>query len=323
MEQVLIDRRLRRISYSSRELFALCERKFELYRKNKKPEETSEILNSKSGCNFAFGHLVGEGIQLTLQGHEWDTILFQLFLHWKPDLMLYVESTKKSFWHGILAVQKFRAAYEAGLLEGWEILSSEEVLTHFGTTEAVEVPFAITLPNGFIYIGFVDAILWHPETGRVMILEIKTTASKIISPAQYKNSSQALGYSVILDKLFPDLSSYDVKYLIYSSTMEDWTVYDFGKSFLARAQWLQELLMDCQRIELCEKMGVFPMRGGSCRSFNQDCQYFENPACTMSNAYVTDPLTPEWEAVLDKELEDVKFFVTFEELVQAQLDRSM
>lgn len=315
-----IDRRLTRLSYSSRETFAICPRKYELYKLTKRPEETQERHNSSSGITFSFGHAVGAGVQAVLNSsQDNDAIVLATAMAWSSDLLAYNDKSKKSLFHAILAVQKFQAAYSCGLLEGWEILSGPQVAELFGVEKAAEVPFAIHLPNGYVYIGYVDAILWNPETGQVMILELKTTGSKVISSATYKNSSQALGYSVVLDKLFPELSSYTVKYMVYSTTLEEWSILDFGKSYLQRALWLQELWMDTQQIDTYATAGVFPMRGGSCRHFNQDCQYFESPACTMSNTYITDALTEDWNAKLDAELAGIKFHVSFEELVQAQL----
>jgi hypothetical protein len=113
---------------------------------------------------------------------------------------------------------------------------------HYEGKPACELSFAIYLPDGFIYRGFVDAVLRNRKTGAVRVLECKTHSGTTINPATYKNSAQAIGYSIVLDAIFPELSSYDVLYHAYSSKREEYEMIPFEKSYYARALWIRELL---------------------------------------------------------------------------------
>lgn len=62
-----IDYRVRQLSYSSMLTLHSCPRKFQLYRlrTTHRAEETA-----KSTVTFAFGHIVGEAIQLAIEGYS-------------------------------------------------------------------------------------------------------------------------------------------------------------------------------------------------------------------------------------------------------------
>jgi hypothetical protein len=299
-----IDYRIRQISYSSLLTLHSCPRKFQLYRL-RTTHRTEEDL--KSTITFAFGHIVGEGIQLALAGKTEEEIIWQLYLMWHTDLLALDERNHKSFWYGIHAVQKFLALRSQGFLQEYE-------LVYYNGRPACELSFSIVFPDGFRLRGFVDAVLQHRETGKVIVLECKTTGSTALNPATYKNSSQAIGYSVVLDHIFPDLSHYEVLYLIYQTKGKEYTTIPFTKSFLQRALWLRELILDIEIIKMYEEAGVYPMRGESCVAFGRDCEYLQT--CTLSTDYLTKPCTSEEE---DKT--EYQVIVTLGDLLDSQLNR--
>ena len=154
-----------------------------------------------------------------------------------------------------------------------------------------------------------------------MVLEVKTTSATSLNPAQYKNSAQAVGYSVVLDHLFPELSSYEVLYLVYTTKSLEYTSLPFTKSYLQRALWIQELLLDVELIQLYESRGVYPMHGESCLQYYRECKFLQT--CTMSTSLLTSPETPESvEKRLQKESE-YQIQVTVEDLIQAQLRKEL
>src|ERR1043166_966462 len=62
-----IDYRIRQLSYSSVNTLNQCSRKYELYkRRSTRSSEESE----QSSVTFAFGHVVGEGIQAVMRGED-------------------------------------------------------------------------------------------------------------------------------------------------------------------------------------------------------------------------------------------------------------
>ena len=71
-----IDPRIKLLSYSSLLTLHACPRKFQL----NKLRATKATATEEQGITFAFGHIVGEGIQLVLAGASMPVILFKLFL---------------------------------------------------------------------------------------------------------------------------------------------------------------------------------------------------------------------------------------------------
>lgn len=301
-----IDYRIRQLSYSSLLTLHTCPRKFELY---KKRTEHRAAESETSTITFSFGHVVGEAIQLALTpGISYEQIVMKMFTTWYADLFSYDGKGAKSFWDAMIALKRFLSLRESGFLQEYELVFHEG-------KPACELSFCIIFPDGFRYRGYVDAVLRHKITGEVLVLECKTTGSKSLSPTTYKNSAQAIGYSIVLDAIFDSLSSYQVLYLIYQTHSRDYTTIPFVKTYLQRALWIQELLLDIETIKLYESAGVYPMRGESCYNFFRDCEYLQS--CTMSNTYITKPCTPEVE---DKEVYQIN--LSLADLIENQLGKT-
>jgi hypothetical protein len=301
-----IDYRIRQLSYSSLLTLHTCPRKFELYKK--RTEHRAEESET-STITFSFGHVVGEAIQLALTpGISYSEIVMKMFTTWHADLFSYDEKGAKSFWDAMIALKRFLSLRESGFLQEYELVFHEG-------KPACELSFCINFPDGFRYRGYVDAVLRHTVSGEVLVLECKTTGSKSLSPTTYKNSAQAIGYSIVLDVLFEHLSSYQVLYLIYQTHSREYTTIPFVKTYLQRALWIQELLLDIETIKLYEAASVYPMRGESCYNFFRDCEYLQS--CTMSNTYITKPCTPEVE---DKEVYQIN--LSLADLLENQLGKT-
>jgi PD-(D/E)XK nuclease superfamily len=300
-----IDYRIRQLSYSSLLTLHSCPRKFQLYRL-RTTHRTEE--SQQSTITFAFGHVVGEAIQLALEGATEQDIIFKMFQGWHTDLLAEDTKLNKSFFQAVIAIQRFLALRNAGFLKEYE-------LVYYNGKPACELSFAINFPDGFRLRGFVDAVLRHKLTGKVVVLECKTTGSAFVNPATYKNSSQAIGYSIVLDTIFPDLSSYEVLYLIYSTKSGEYLPIPFQKTYLQRALWIRELLLDIETIKMYEEAGVYPMHGESCYSFFRECEYLN--VCQLSTEYLTKSCTPEEE---DKT--EYQITLTLDDLLTTQLAKA-
>ena len=303
-----MDSRLQNLSYSSLLTLHSCPRKWQLYRLNSVEEEVDENSPQvrSSNLTFAFGHAVGDGVQLLLQGKSLDEVLFTLFTQWNCDYLEENPKQNKSFPKALLAVQQFSEYISNGLLFEYELL-------YYNGKPACELGFRIHLPDGFKYRGFVDAVLRNKVTGEIMVLEVKTTSARYISPAMYKNSAQAIGYSIVLDAIAPDISSYKVLYLPYLTISSRFEPVEFNKSYVQRALWLQELLLDIETIKMYDNIDIYPMRGESCNAFNRECEYIN--LCTLSTANLVTP-EPETQRT---EVFDIE--ITFQELLAAQLSK--
>jgi hypothetical protein len=299
-----IDYRIRQLSYSSLLSLHSCPRKFQLY-KLRTTHKTEELL--KSTITFSFGHVVGDGIQKILEGKSEEEVIFSMFLGWHTDLMNVDTKAKKSFWMAVIAIQNFVNLRKSGFLEEYE-------LVYYRGKPATELSFCINLPDGFRLRGFVDAVLKHKESGKVVVLECKTTGSVAINPATYKNSAQAIGYSIVLDVLYPELSSYEVLYLVYQTGAREYHPIPFTKNYLQRALWIRELLLDVEMIKLYEEAEVYPMHGESCVSFGRDCEYLQS--CTLSTEFLTKKCTPEEEDKTEYQIN-----LSLVDLLEAQLKK--
>ncbi len=299
-----IDYRVRQLSYSGLLNLHSCPRKYQLNRL-RSSHRTEESI--KSTVTFAFGHVVGTGIASVLSDHTEKEIIWEAFLGWHTDLANIDEKLDKSFYSALFAIQRLIAMRDAGFL-------SEYKLVYYNGKPATELSFVVNFPDGFRLRGFVDAVLQHIETGKIIVLECKTTGSASVNPATYKNSAQAIGYSIVLDVIFPKLSHYEVLYLVYQTKSKEYLPIPFEKTYLQRALWIRELLLDIETIKMYEDAEVFPMRGESCFTFFRECEYFNT--CGLSTKYLTKPCTPEEE---DKT--EYQISLSLAELLDTQLSK--
>jgi hypothetical protein len=299
-----IDYRIRQLSYSAGEVLASCQRKFQLNRlKSSNRTEVSE----ESNITFAFGHVVGDGIQKVFEGKSEQEIIWAMYLGWHAPLFAKDERRHKSFWSAVIAIQKFISLRQQGFLDEYE-------LVYFNGRPATELDFCINFPDGFRFRGSVDVVLKHKITGEVTVIECKTTWQKEVNPNQFRHSRQALGYSVVLDVIYPGLSSYKVLYLVYQTTTRDFTPIPFTKSSLQRAMWIREMLFDIELIKTCEEQELYPMRSSSCLDFNKECEYMDS--CTLSTHLHIKPITVD-----DMDKKEYQINLTLMDLLNAQLNK--
>jgi len=302
-----IDYRLRQLSFSSNTLLHSCPRKYQLYklRTSRTDESTFESIT------FAYGHAVGLGTQLIFTDkYELKEIFWQVFTAYPLDIFLEDEKAKKSFFSALACLVKLYHARKAGFLAEWVIMEWEG-------KPAIEFSFCINLPNGFRYRGHVDAVLKNTRTGKIGVLERKTTKNRTESPEKYKNSAQAIGYSIILDHIVPGLSDYDVLYLCYSSTTMEEFPFSFPKSFLQRAHWIQDIIFDCDLVTKYDEAQFFPQRGESCYDYYRPCQYFQT--CGLDIQHLATKYNPE----TDEDKVDYQINVSLTDLIESQLKREI
>jgi hypothetical protein len=301
-----IDYRIRQLSYSSLTLLHTCPRKYQLYKHQTKGGSPE---SEESTITFAFGHVVGAFIQDILSGIPRERVILNMFLGWHAPL--FAENTKKqkSFWDTMIALDRFISLQASGFLEEYELVI-------YNGKPATELSFCITLPDGFRLRGFVDAVLRNKNSGEIMVLECKTTGNNV-NPTVYKNSAQAIGYSIVLDALFPELSSYEVLYLVYKTTDQTYTPIPFTKSYAMRARWIKELLMDVERIKMYAAEDMFPMHGESCYSYWRDCEYLN--ICTLSDHHILPAFDPDKHI----DLTEYQINISLLDLVQAQLEKTV
>jgi hypothetical protein len=256
-------------SYSMQQTLKACARKFQLQKLGADLEGESV---REPNCDFAFGHAVGAGVATYDQTGDVRQAIWSAFLAWSIDLL--EEAPKKTnrpnpnktFWHAVWAIHVY-----ATFVEEETDLQEYEV-------DKVEATIAVDFEDGHFYVGHIDELLRHKETGKLKVKENKTTVYGTIDPAQYENSEQALSYALVVDQL--GAAEYDVLYTVYSSTEQRWLQFEFTKSALAKAEWLQSQFFIHSDIEMYEDYNFFPKNGGSCLSFGRRCEHYET--CGMN-----------------------------------------
>lgn len=302
------DPRLSNLSYSSLLTLHSCPRKFQLEKlgATRAYQETEQ-----QSITFAFGHVVGHGLQRVLEGATQEEVIWEMFLMWDADFLAENPKQNKSFSSAFYAIQKFLAMRDAGYLLGYE-------LVQYQGKPACELSFSVALPNGYKYRGSVDAVLKHIDSGKVVVLECKTSSSATLTPAKYQNSAQAIGYSVVLDTLFAGISSYEVIYLEFSTKTLEWEQLVFSKSYVQRARWIQELLLDVDLLDMYDKADLYPMHGESCMAFFSECKYLG--LCHMSDHLLITTLSEEQHKELEEKEKKWQIRIGITDLIQSQIE---
>lgn len=319
---------LKQLSYSSLTLLHSCPRKYMLrkslpnaFAENQQAVVEMDTLDELLGAapavhqkterermrdvTFAYGKAVGIGVQLFLQGKSQDEIMFGMFLEWDTWLGDVDDKSNKSIEAAIYAVEKFSTLNTIDL----DIKDYELVILPSGRP-AVEMSFVIHLPGGARYRGYIDAVIRNKYTGEILVLENKTTGSYSVSAARYKNSEQALGYALVLDKVFPGLSGYSVLYTVYLTRSMKWEVFRFPKTPVQRASWLLNTMSDLEELEAYIAKDYFPTRGESCEAFNSPCDFLDICHADLSEFYVPNVASDSDEAF--------DYVITLEELIHGQ-----
>ena len=148
------DPRIKLLSYSSLLKLHECPRSYQLYKLNATVEAEED---AEASLTYAYGHAVGTGIQLCFQGFSYEDTCFYLFCSWSVDLLAEDTKRKKSFFLALAAIKQFYFLRSNGYLSDWE-------LVEYNGKPAVELSFAVSLPNDYCYRGSVDVVLRNKIT---------------------------------------------------------------------------------------------------------------------------------------------------------------
>lgn len=260
------------LSYSRLLTAHSCPRKFQI-------ENIFNAANDKTNVHFAFGHAVAAGVQqLVAEPGNLNKAVVACFAAWDIAIHESLDSKKKSLVYAVQAVKQFHVLVSnpaTSLLRKYEIAVFPD---HTGTLiPAIELTFCIKCHDGYTYEGHIDLVLKERGTNKYLVLELKTTSFTNIHEAMYKNSAQALGYSIVLDSISNVLgatNSYYVLYLIYKAGALEYETMLFPKNRVQRAKFINSLILDIEVLELYRLTGIYPTRGESCYEFFSPCDYF-------------------------------------------------
>lgn len=308
------------LSYSRLETMHSCPRKHEL-------ANVLGLSPRVDSVTFSYGHAVAAGIQSYLQHFNIKLAVAECCKFYTFD-WLDAGSTseqrgKKSIAYAVQAVHNFVLALESTLPNELEQLREYE-LAYLGDRPAVELQFQI-VAGEYTYEGHVDLILQHKVSKQYRILELKTTSFTSPHPAQYANSNQALSYSIVLDAIVGHgVANYEVTYLVYSSSKQEWLTFNFPKSATMRLDWLNNLQRDIAVLDMYREhaeQGIpYPTNGSSCYNFFRPCEFFS--FCQMDNSSLERIFGNKEAQFRQAEAKEIHFTFTFAEVMQAQIARA-
>jgi len=300
-----------RLSHSALETFLTCERMFQLDRLLEGEQEKRDYPAT------VFGKAFGEGVSTYLLTQEPDLALAAAWKAYWP--ILEDDKRTEEILLNLLLVTFPKLD---DLLMDWEV-------AFFQGKPAVELSFRIddlgSQPDHAIYfVGYIDLVLKNRWSGRYAILENKTTGLALhdIDPL-YKNSGQALGYSIVLDQIAgEEHSEYDVIYLVgqigtrsetskFSPTVH---VKTYPKTLQDRLNWFISLGMDTGRLEQMLELGVFPLRGKNCLQYMRPCKHFGT--CTLQTLDRYKETTAEDDQI------EYQFRYSLPQLIESHIHRS-
>lgn len=297
------------ISYSILSGLHSCPRRFILEKlaANSLPAEDGEE-DGHTNIDFVFGHSVGAGVQAFLAFNSVESALYAAYLSWRGKWDLgredYNKRKNKTIERACIAVEAF-AYFSSSALGEWELFRTSE------DTPAIELSFALDFGKS-VYFGHIDLILRNRRTGRIAIGEIKTSGYSNPDEALYRNSGQALGYSLVLDKIVGEEADYDVHYFVYSATKEEWNYLPFTKSVSQKLEWVQDRLIDVGHMQQYYALQHFPKNGANCMQFNRRCAFF-------GQCELVDKRKIEELPLLERGAYPVDYSFNVEELVSRQL----
>lgn len=305
------------LSHSRQMTLDACPRKYEL-------DSKYRLRARKGSVTFAYGHAVGAGIQAAISGmSEARTLMFTI-LEYDYDIDKVGNTSEqlsnKSLWHALAFVRRFWHLYNDGelhYLRGWEVATFQR---DGETLSGVELTFVIDLGEGYTYEGHIDLVLYNPKKDRYMVLELKTTNANNVDEAQFRNSGQPIGYSVVIDNIAGNLkasSSLDVLYLIGKSKTQEMIPMPFTKTPLDKANFLMGMLLEKERVQLYEDNGFYPMHGQSCYNYFRRCEYYGKchmPEDTLRSMEVDE----NSDEVIYSKLEEPTFMFHIDELLERQ-----
>ena len=261
------------LSYSRLQILHRCPRMFQITQLNNHGRRTKSAI-------FAFGHAVAAGVQAMLAGHSYERSCMLALAEYDIPDPWEIDKTGRSISKILLALEKFRIANP---LDGWIVPKFRN--QHGEVVSGIEFFFQLNIGDDATYQGHVDAILYNPEENKFLVLELKTTGT--YHEETYKNSQQTLGYSLVVDWIVdhsngllniadPEQAkaSNRVLYFVFDIGAEVWQPLPLLQMALAKADFIQSLLLDYQHIKAMQEVDMFPKNGDSCRNFNRPCEWY-------------------------------------------------
>lgn len=288
-----------RLSHSTENVLNQCERLFQLDR--------LLIGNSRwsEGAATTRGKAFGAGVQYYMATGDWDRAILECWLVYNEDYQLPPDI---SVWRTLNNMYCAKPQLDK-ILSEWEIAV-------FRGRPATELAFKLRFDEKWYYGGSIDLVLRNKTTGRYAIFEVKTTMYWLVDlQPSYKNSGQALGYSIVLDTVAgAEQTDYNVVYLVCRDHKKDFTpdiyVWPFEKTLLDRLNWFIRQGLIYEHVKRMDDIGIWPM-SGNCVTYNKPCVHFGTCHMTASDE----------EKIVDKDETHYDFEYNLQDVIDSHLKR--
>lgn len=306
---------LRLVSFSALGTLHSCPRRFELDRIGSQTMVTTQARVDT--VHTGYGSAFGAGLQALLSGKSLQLAKLEAIINYRfHDIYPQVFADEKSLFHCLNSLTRFYETELTELTTDWEALIVDG-------QPASEISFAIKFPNNFYDRGYIDFILQHKVTKKILVVEIKTEGGYApknpqASEAKYKNSNQGNGYALVADYLADKLgveNDISVVYIVHRTKTNTFEPYVFPKTPAARLRYIKDRLAELGGLDflinrtLGEAPEPFPSFG-NCATYGSVCQYYG--ICELKQDY---------SKIQDVEIGDFKLLIDIKDLLNLQHKR--
>lgn len=289
-----------RLSESAINDLKTCERMFLLNR------YLTHGARRSTNSTFSFGHGWGAFVQAYgSNGGDYEKALLAAWLAYEePDFVDENKSWERLHWT------------TSQILPRLDQFFSEWEVAEFEGKPAVELSFRLDVDDRYYFVGYIDLVCRHKQTGMYSVIELKHSGLQLedLTPV-FKNSSQALGYSVVLDQIAGDQAMWKVVYPVLQVKRSGWNFewhrLEFQKTLLDRLNWFLSVKIDTEYLNLLLQYDNFPKRGKSCLQFNKPCRHFE----------ICDLEGHDEEVEYEEDTKEYQFHYQLDDLVANHLER--
>jgi hypothetical protein len=275
------------ISYSSRNTFKTCERKFEL---DKLYPRRARVWEDTYAADV--GNALHRGYQDFLIHRDPDQATWALMQAFPWDTEFSQEKDDRKF-EAVLST--FDTMLDTTELDDYELAkirrpnTPEEIaagLTDGVIVPAIEVPFAIRFKNlilpdgrGIQYTGYIDAIMRNLTTDIHRTLDIKTTRMHVAdATGKYLFNDQQVPYGIVIEHVAnAAVDKFEVLYLdcYIDLTEPDVKLYPFTKTQTDIQEWMIGVAITAQQLRQYMEASFFPRTGNGCMAFSKPCRHME------------------------------------------------
>jgi len=267
------------ISNSSLNMFNDCARKLEF-------RKFYSCARWEDSHAASVGRALHEAMQEFISSRDLNSAIFKLYMNY-PYQYNTNPMDDRSIESCVGWLQKFAKNSKLEDLE----------LVNFQTADGVQMPahevkFHLNLPSlpigknpitgapiPVIYVGFIDGVYRNVFSGKLTIVDYKTTTRNVNDwMLVYKFDQQCIPYAFVLGKLFQrEFTTLDIAYLIVKlNLLEPSTIpLHLTKTQNDILDWVRGLWLQVQEIRTYATSNWWPRKNGNCMAFNRPCRYFD------------------------------------------------